>query len=66
VSLISILLAGFGVWLLVEGALCALAPDFMRDLASRISNLPSRDLIVAGLAVCVVGAGLLSLAVRTA
>jgi uncharacterized protein YjeT (DUF2065 family) len=66
VSLISILLAGFAVWLLAEGLLAAAAPDFVRDLAARISQLPARDLIIAGLAVSGVGAGLLWLAVRTA
>lgn len=65
-SLLTILLAGFGIWLLVEGALCALAPDFMREMASRIQALAPRDLILAGLAVAAVGAVLLTLAVRTA
>ncbi len=65
-SLLTVLLAGFGVWLLIEGALCALAPDFMREMASRIQALAPRDLIVAGLAVASVGAVLVTLAVRTA
>jgi uncharacterized protein YjeT (DUF2065 family) len=66
VSLLTILLAGFGVWLLVEGALCALAPDFMRDLAARVSSLPQRELVLAGLIVAGVGGVMLTLAVRTA
>ena len=65
-SLLTILLAGFGVGLLVEGARGALAPDFMRDLAARVSSLPQRELIVAGLIVAGIGGVMLTLAVRTA
>ncbi|MEX1249676.1 MAG: DUF2065 family protein [Hyphomonas sp.] len=65
-SLLTVLLAGFGVWLLVEGSLCAIAPDFMRTLAFRVQSLCPRDLILAGLVVAAIGAALLTLAVRTA
>ncbi len=62
----TVLLAGFGVWLLIEGALCALAPDYMRRLGQLLSNIPPRDLALGGLVVAAVGASLLILAVRTA
>lgn len=62
----TVLLAGFGVWLLIEGALCALAPDYMRRLGQLLSNIPLRDLALGGLVVAAVGASLLILAVRTA
>lgn len=62
----TVLLAGFGVWLLIEDALCALAPDYMRRLGQLLSNIPPRDLALGGLVVAAVGASLLILAVRTA
>ncbi|MFN4024515.1 MAG: DUF2065 family protein [Hyphomonas sp.] len=62
----TVLLAGFGVWLLVEGALCALAPDYMRRIGQLLSSIPPRDLALGGLVVAAVGAALLILAVRTA
>lgn len=65
-SWITLALAGFGVWLLIEGSLCAIAPDYMRRIGQLLSNLPPRDLAVGGLIVAAVGVGLLMLAVRTA
>lgn len=62
----TVLLAGFGVWLLVEGALCALAPDYMRRIGQLLSSIPPRDLALGGLVVAAVGAALLIVAVRTA
>ena len=62
----TVLLAGFGVWLLIEGALCALAPDYMRRLGQLMSHIPLRDLALGGLVVAAVGASLLILAVLTA
>ncbi|MEQ9504912.1 MAG: DUF2065 family protein [Hyphomonas sp.] len=65
-SALTVLLAGIGVWLLAEGALCALAPDFMRQLAARLSALAPRDIALAGLGVAAIGALLVTIAVRTA
>lgn len=62
----TVLLAGFGVWLLIEGALCALAPDYMRRIGQLLSSIPPRDLALGGLVVAAMGAALLILAVRTA
>jgi uncharacterized protein YjeT (DUF2065 family) len=65
-SAITIALAGFGVWLLVEGALCAIAPEYMRRIGQLLSNASARDLAIGGLVVAALGVGLLMLAVRTA
>lgn len=65
-SLLTVLLAGIGVWLLAEGAMCALAPDFMRRLAARLAAIPARDLARAGLVAVAVGVLLVTIAVRTA
>ena len=48
-SAITLALAGFGVWLLVEGALCAIAPEYMRRIGQLLSNMPARDLAIGGL-----------------
>lgn len=63
---LTVLFAGFGIWLLVEGALCALAPDLVRRIGARLSGLPARDLVIAGLCAATVGAILVTVAVRTA
>ncbi|MDP1556930.1 MAG: DUF2065 family protein [Hyphomonas sp.] len=65
-SLLTVLLAGIGVWFLAEGAMCALAPDFMRRLAVRLAAIPARDLALLGLGAAAVGALLVTIAVRTA
>lgn len=65
-SAITLALAGFGVWLLVEGALCAIAPDYMRRIGQLLSQLAPRDIALGGLIVAAVGVGLLMLAARTA
>lgn len=59
-------LAGIGIWLLIEGSLCALAPDFMRRVGEMLSRVPARDLALSGLLAAAVGAGLLIIAVRAA
>jgi len=66
VSGLTVLLAGIGVWLLAEGTMCALAPDFMRSLAARLASVPARDLVLAGLGAAALGALLVTIAVRTA
>lgn len=63
---LTVILAGFGFWLLAEGALCALAPDFMRGLGARLAEIPPQGLALAGLAAAAAGALLLTIAVRTA
>lgn len=63
---LTILLAGIGVWFLIEGALCALAPDFMRSLGQRLTELPPNYLVIGGLIAATLGAVLVTIAVRTA
>jgi uncharacterized protein YjeT (DUF2065 family) len=65
-SAVTLILAGIGVWLLVEGALCALAPDFVKRITEQVSRLPVRELALAGLLAAAIGACLVLLAVRTA
>lgn len=65
-SQLTILLAGVGVWFLIEGAMCALAPDLMRSLGQRLTELTQRYLVTAGLIAATLGAVLVTLAVRTA
>ncbi|MFN7054438.1 DUF2065 family protein [Hyphomonas sp.] len=62
----TLILAGLGLWLLIEGGVCALAPDFVRRITEMISGLPARELSLAGAMAAVIGAGLVWLAVRTA
>lgn len=62
----TILLAGAGLWFLVEGALVALAPDTVRRITRLISDTPPRELIFAGLDAAALGALLLTIAVTTA
>jgi uncharacterized protein YjeT (DUF2065 family) len=66
VSPLTVILAGFGFWLLAEGALCALAPDFMRELGARLAATSPQLLALAGLAAAALGAVLVTIAVRTA
>lgn len=63
---LTVILAGFGFWLLAEGALCALAPDFMRELGARLAAISPQAIALAGLAAAALGALFLTIAVRTA
>lgn len=63
---LTILMAGVGVWFLIEGAMCALAPDLMRSLGQRLTELPQGYLVAAGLIAATLGAVLVTIAVRTA
>ncbi|MCA8902335.1 MAG: DUF2065 domain-containing protein [Hyphomonas sp.] len=65
-SLGLILLAGLGMWLFLEGAVYAIAPDAMRRLAVMLAQLSTRELAMAGLISATIGAGLVWLAVRLA
>ncbi len=60
------LLAGLGVWLLIEGLLVTLAPETVRRLTRLISETPPRELALAGLGAAAIGALLLWLAVTAA
>ena len=59
-----ILLAGVGMWFLLEGAAYAGAPDFMRRLAVLVTQLSTRELTMAGLGGGAVGIVLIWAAVH--
>ncbi len=59
-----ILLAGVGMWFLLEGAAYAVAPDFMRRLAVLVTQMNTRELTMAGLIGGAVGIALIWLAVH--
>ena len=59
-----ILLAGVGMWFLLEGADYAVAPDFMRRLAVLVTQMSTRELTMAGLVGGAVGIVLIWLAVH--
>ena len=61
-----IILAALGLWLFLEGAIYAVAPDFMRRMAARLAEIPSREVAFAGLVSAVIGAVILVFAVRAA
>jgi len=63
---LTLILAGIGVWMLIEGTICALAPDFVRRLGAQLARLPARELALGGLIAAAIGAMLLILAVRAA
>ncbi|MEZ5953276.1 MAG: DUF2065 domain-containing protein [Hyphomonas sp.] len=65
-SLGLILLAGLGMWLLIEGAVYAIAPDAMRRMAALLTQMSTRELTMAGLIGAAVGLGILWLAVQLA
>ncbi len=65
-SVLTILAAGLGIWFLAEGALCALAPDLVRRMGERLTELPAQHLVFMGLGAATAGAAVLTLAVRTA
>ena len=52
------LVSAIGLVLVLEGALCALAPRAMRDMMARLTATPDDTLRVAGLVAAVVGVGL--------
>nr|WP_321359687.1 DUF2065 domain-containing protein [uncultured Hyphomonas sp.] len=59
-----ILLAGVGMWFLLEGAAYAVAPDFMRRLAVLVTQMSTRELTMAGLVGGAIGIALIWLAVH--
>ncbi len=59
-----LLLAGLGLWLLIEGAIYAVAPDFMRRMAALLAAMSSKDIAVAGLGSAGLGAICMVIAVR--
>lgn len=52
------------MWLLLEGAIYAIAPDFMKQMSARIQQMDVKDIAVSGLLSAGLGVGLLYLAMR--
>ena len=63
-AIAGIILAAIGLWLFLEGAAYAVAPDFMRRMAAFLAQQPSRDIAFAGLGSAVLGAILIIIAVQ--
>lgn len=57
----SFLLIGFGLVLLVEGLIYALAPNLMKRLLTQMTTMPEATLRSGGLVAAVAGFGLLFL-----
>jgi len=66
VSKLYLILAAAGIWFFLEGAIYAIAPDFMRRMAAHLAEMSSREIAFAGLCSAVIGAALLVFAVRAA
>ena len=64
--MLSILAAGVGLWLLAEGLIITLAPETVKRLTRMISDMPVRELALAGLGAAALGAVVLWLAVGAA
>lgn len=64
--MLSILAAGVGLWLLAEGLIITLAPETVKRLTRMISDMPVRELALAGLGAAALGAVILWLAVGAA
>lgn len=45
----ALILAGIGMWLLIEGAIYAIAPDFMKRLSAMIQQMDPREIAISGL-----------------
>ena len=62
--MLSIVLAGIGVWFLLEGAIYAGAPDAMKRSGAWLSEMPESTIRQSGLWSMAIGALLLYLMVR--
>lgn len=63
---LTVIAAGIGFWFLIEGLIVAFAPETVRRLTRLISEMPERELALAGLAAATLGGALVTLAVRLA
>ncbi len=61
---LQLILIGIGMWLLIEGAVYAAAPDFMQRLAEYLSRMPPREIALAGIGSAAIGAIFIVIAVR--
>lgn len=52
------------MWLLLEGAIYAIAPDFMKQMSARIQQMDAKEIALSGLLSAGFGVGLLYLAMQ--
>lgn len=62
--MLTVLLAGLGLWFLIEGALYAGAPDAMKRFSAMISSLPEASIRQSGLLSMALGGVLLYAMIR--
>ncbi|MEM6534587.1 MAG: DUF2065 domain-containing protein [Pseudomonadota bacterium] len=62
--MLAVLLAGLGLWFLLEGALYAAAPDAMKRFGALISQLPETSVRQSGLLSMALGGVLLYAMIR--
>lgn len=62
--MLTIILAGIGVWFLLEGAIYAGAPDAMKRFGAWLSEMPASTIRQSGLWSMAIGALLLYVMVR--
>jgi len=60
----TVLIAGLGVAIALEGAIYALAPGAMKDVIARIGAMSPDQLRLAGLTALCLGVAIVALAVR--
>jgi uncharacterized protein len=61
---IQLILIGIGMWLFIEGAIYAVAPEFMRRVAEFLARMPGREIALAGIGSAAIGAIFIVIAVR--
>lgn len=61
---LKLILIGIGMWLFIEGAVYAIAPEFMRRMAEFLSRMPEREIALAGIGSAAIGAIFIVIAVR--
>lgn len=62
--MLTIILAGIGLWFLIEGAIYAIAPDAMKRFGAFLTQLPDATIRQSGLWSMAIGGILLYLMVR--
>lgn len=62
--MLMIVLAGIGLWFLIEGAMYALAPEAMKKFGDWLSQLPESSIRQAGIFSMLLGAVMLYVVIR--
>lgn len=58
-SSLSVILAGIGFWLFLEGAIYAIAPSFMKQIMRQVSEMAPNEIMATGLISSAIGFGCL-------